>query len=148
MITFAPIAAADPVAVEQLLDAAFGTDRHGRTAYRLRSGVDAIAELSFAAFDDAGELIGTLQSWPVELVGDDGRTVPLALVGPVAIRPDRQRDGIGRKLMDRMLAAADGGLAESLVLIGDPEYYDRFVGFDARWPAGWEVPGPVERRRV
>ncbi|SNS64432.1 Predicted N-acetyltransferase YhbS [Sphingomonas laterariae] len=148
LITLAPLAAADPAAVEQLLDAAFGTDRHGRTAYRLRTGVDAIAELSFSAFDDAGNLVGTLQSWPVELAGDDGRTVPLALVGPVAVRPDRQRDGIGRKLMEKMLAAADAGLADSLVLIGDPEYYGRFFGFDAQWTGGWEVPGPVERRRL
>jgi predicted N-acetyltransferase YhbS len=33
------------------------------------------------------------------------------------------------------------------VLIGDPEYYGRF-GFTAEATAGWEVPGPVERRRL
>lgn len=148
MITLAPIAAADPAAVEALLDAAFGTDRHGRTAYRLREGVAAIPELSFAAFDDAGELVGSLQSWPIELVGDDGRIMPLALVGPVAVRPDRQRDGIGRRLMDVMIAAADAGHADALMLIGDPEYYERFFGFTAQVTAGWSVPGPVERRRL
>lgn len=148
MITLTPIAAADPAAVEALLDAAFGTDRHGRTAYRLREGVAAIPELSFAALDDAGELVGTVQSWPIELAGDDGRVVPLALVGPVAVRPDRQRDGIGRRLMDVMIAAADAGHADALMLIGDPEYYERFFGFSAQATAGWAVPGPVDRHRL
>ncbi|WP_380874570.1 hypothetical protein ACFB49_48860 [Sphingomonas sp. DBB INV C78] len=148
MITLAPIAAAAPAAVEHLLDAAFGPDRHGRTAYKMRSGVDAIPELSLAAFDDAGDLVGTLQSWPVELVADDGRIAPLVLVGPVAVRPDRQRDGIGRKLMVAMLDTADARHADPLVLIGDPEYYERFFDFTARWTGGWQVPGPVERHRL
>lgn len=148
MIDIVPIAAANAADVEALLDAAFGTNRHGRTAYKLREGVAAIASLSFAAFDTAGELVGSLQCWPVELATGDGRAAPLALVGPVAVRPDRQRDGIGHRLMDRMLDAADGGLAESLILIGDPEYYERFFGFTARWTRDWEVPGPVERHRL
>jgi len=148
LINLAPIAAAEPADVENLLDAAFGPDRHGRTAYKLRAGVETLPGLSLAAFDETGALVGTLQCWPVELATADGRRVPLVLVGPVAVRPDRQRDGIGRKLMDAMLDAADGGLADSLVLIGDPEYYERFFGFTARWTRDWEVPGPVERHRL
>ena len=35
----------EPQAVEALLDAAFGTDRFGRTAYRIRAGVDAVPAL-------------------------------------------------------------------------------------------------------
>lgn len=148
LIRLAPIAAAAPADVEALLDAAFGSDRHGRTAYKLRDGVEAVAGLSFAAFDESGALVGSLQCWPVELATADGRVAPLALVGPVAVRPDRQRDGIGRKLMDAMLSAADGGLADALVLIGDPEYYERFFDFTARWTREWQVPGPVERHRL
>lgn len=148
LIRLAPLDTADPHAVEHLLDAAFGTDRHGRTAYRLRAGTRPIPALSFAAFDEAGTLVGTLQSWPVELVGEDGSSVPLVLVGPVAVRPDRQRDRIGRQLMDRMLAAADGGAADRLMLIGDPEYYERFFNFTAERTGGWVVPGPVERHRL
>jgi predicted N-acetyltransferase YhbS len=146
LITLVPLAEADPVAVETLLDAAFGTDRHGRTAYRLRAGVDPIPGLSLAAFDD-GELIGTLQSWPIELARPDSAD-PLVLVGPVAVRPDRQRDGIGKALMQEMLRHADANGEEALLLIGDPEYYDRFFGFTAEATGDWEVPGPVERHRL
>ena len=39
MIT--PLSHADPAAVEALLDAAFGPDRHKRTAYRIREGMAA-----------------------------------------------------------------------------------------------------------
>lgn len=148
MIHLAPIAAAQPADIESLLDAAFGPDRHGRTAYKLRAGVEALPDLSLAAFDEAGVLVGTIQCWPVELATADGRRCPLALVGPVAVRPDRQRDGVGRQLMEAMLAAADAGLADSLILIGDPEYYERFFAFTAEATGGWEVPGPVERRRL
>jgi predicted N-acetyltransferase YhbS len=147
LIDIRPIAAAAPDAVEALLDAAFGTDRHGRTAYRLRVGTQAIPHLSFAAFDDE-LLVGTLQSWPVVLTSDGSQMHPLVMVGPVAVLPDRQMQGIGRALMDRMVETADAEGDDALMLIGDPEYYDRLFGFNAEQTSGWEVPGPVERHRL
>lgn len=131
-------------AVEQLLDRAFGADRHGRTAYRLRAGVPALLGPSLAAVED-GALLGTIQLWPVLFSGDDGRRVPMALVGPVAVVPERQRDGIGRLLVAGALARVSG---IPLMLIGDPEYYGRFFGFSAKDTAGWRLPGPVERHRL
>ena len=133
--------------VESLLDAAFGADRHGRTAYKLRAGTKAIPALSFAAVDD-GVLIGTLQSWPVVLETPSGERAPLTLVGPVAVSPALQRSGIGRKLMTQMLAVADASVADALMMIGDPEYYGRFFGFTADATGGWHLPGPVERHRL
>jgi predicted N-acetyltransferase YhbS len=135
-------------AVERLLDRAFGTDRHGRTAYRLRAGTTALAGPSLAAVD-GGALVGSIQCWPVAFDGDDGRRVPLVLVGPVAVAPERQSAGIGRQLMRASLdAAAAAGLDNALMLIGDPEYYGRFFGFSAERTAGWRLPGPVERHRL
>lgn len=145
MLEIRPIAVADPAAVEAVLDAAFGLDRHGRTAYRLREGVAAIPSLSFAAFDD-GALVGTLQSWPIQLGGPDGER--LVLVGPVAVLPDRQRQGIGVALMNSMLAAADANGEDALMLIGDADYYERLFGFSAEHTSGWDMPGLVDRDRV
>ena len=153
METTAPVTTIVPIAdvpaddVERILDAAFGADRRGRTAYRLRDGMTAIPELSFAAIED-GELAGTIQCWPVQLRGDGGQAMPMILVGPVAVHPDRQRSGIGRQLMEIMLAKADAEQADPMVLIGDPEYYDRFFGFVAGPTQRWDVPGPVERHRL
>lgn len=138
----------DGNAIEALLDRAFGSDRHGRTAYRLRAGTVAIPSLSFAALAD-GALVGAIQCWPVAFTADDGRVVPLVLLGPVAVEPGRQRDGIGRMLMTACLdAAAREGLDGAIMLIGDPEYYGRFFGFTAEYTAGWRLPGPVERHRL
>ena len=148
-----PIGQVDADAVERLLDRAFGRDRHGRTAYLLRAGTQAIAALSFAALD-GDELLGTIQCWPVWFTGDgDGNSdrngrarVPLVLVGPVAVAPERQQNGVGRLLMQTALAATDAD--DALMLIGDPEYYGRFFGFSAERTANWRLPGPVEHRRL
>ena len=148
MPEFVPIAAVTPDAVEHLLDRAFGADRHGRTAYRIRAGMTAIPALSFAALDE-GSLVGTIQCWPIRFCGDDGVDVAMVQVGPVAVVPERQQSGIGRALTAHALAAAEAhGLADAMTLIGDAEYYGRFFGFDAAHTAQWRVPGPVERHRL
>lgn len=151
MIAMLPLDKIDPQAVESLLDRAFGADRRARTAYRIRAGSDPIAELSFAAVRDDGALAGTIQCWPVTLTCDGGPSVALTMVGPVAVEPEWQQEGIGRALMERMLDAVPGcqtpGCA-ALMLIGDPEYYERFFGFTAEKTAGWRLPGPFEPRRL
>lgn len=133
-------------AIAHLLDLAFGADRHGRTAYRLREGVMAEPAASFAAFDAAGALVGSLQSWPLALTRADGETTPLWLVGPIAVHPSRRNEGIGRAMLARALAAIDRTPFPA-VLIGDPDYYAPF-GFAADATAGWALPGPVERHRL
>lgn len=137
------ITAADPAAVETLLDAAFGLDRRGRTAYRIREGMRPLPDLSYATIGDDGALLGVLQSWPVALDG----TTPLILVGPVAVAGDVRNLGIGRAMLGRLIVDAEARNSDPLVLIGDPEYYNRF-GFDDAATRLWRVPGPVERRRL
>ena len=148
MIEIVPIASVAAEQVEQLLDRAFGSTRHTRTAYRIRDGMAALPALSFAGLD-AGALVGTIQCWPIRFDADDGVDVAMVQLGPVAVEPARQQGGIGRALTARALAAAeDAGLADALTLIGDPEYYGRFFGFDSARTAAWRVPGPVERHRL
>jgi len=139
-----PLATIAPADVEALLDAAFGTDRHRRTAYRVRVGLQPIGALSLARVE-GDRLTGCIQCWPVQLNTDDGRAVPMVMVGPVAVAPDRQGTGIGQQLMAASIAAA--GDDAPLMLIGDPEYYGRF-GFDAERTGGWRMPGPYEQRRL
>jgi predicted N-acetyltransferase YhbS len=144
MIELVELMTVDPAAVERLLDRAFGPARLGRTAYKLRDGVEALPGASLAACDD-GALVGSIQLWPVQFTSDDGTRVPLVLVGPVAVAPARQRDGIGRMLVAEALARVPDAAA---MLIGDPEYYGRFFGFSAAQTGGWRLPGPVERHRL
>lgn len=148
MLRFVPLAEIDAAAIEQLLDRAFGPDRHRRTAYAVREGTDPIAALSIAALDGEA-LVGTIQCWPVALDGDHGARAAMTMVGPVAVDPPRQQQGIGHALMAHMLQAAERtGADRALMLIGDPDYYGRFYGFTAERTAAWRLPGPVERHRL
>lgn len=147
MVEIVSLSRVEPADVEALLDAAFGADRKARTAYRMREGVSAVPALSFAALDE-GRLVGTLQSWPVVLEDDDGCRTSMTLVGPVAVRPDLQRGGVGKQLMEALVKAAAELGYDALMMIGDPEYYGRFFDFTADATAGWVLPGPVERRRL
>lgn len=146
MLQIIPLAQIPPADVEALLDEAFGRDRHQRTAYLLRKGMPEIGQLSFAAIAE-GQLVGTLQSWPVALDTGDA-LAPLVLVGPVAVRPALQREGVGKALMQTLVTAAPAAGADAMVMIGDPEYYDRFFGFSNTATGGWDLPGPFEQRRL
>jgi len=143
-----PLEAVDPALVEALLDRAFEPERHQRTAYKVRAGMDWLAGLSFAALDEAEMLVGTIQCWPVALTADDGRRHPMIMVGPVAVLPDAQGSGYGKALMTAALAALSPQAPLPQVMIGDPEYYGRFWGFSNEWTAGWQAPGPFEPRRL
>jgi predicted N-acetyltransferase YhbS len=147
LVELLPLSNVEPQAVEALLDAAFGADRFGRTAYRIRSGVAAVDNLSFALVDENG-LVGSIQCWPVAHVDAAGTATPLVMVGPVAVQPDVQGGGHGRRLMDAMLDAARTKADGGLMMIGDPEYYGRFWGFDAEATGDWDLPGPFEQHRL
>jgi predicted N-acetyltransferase YhbS len=140
MTKLLPLSGVSAGDVENLLDDAFGADRHQRTAYLLRQGMPVIDHLSFAVVD-GGKVVGSIQCWPVS-VGD----APLILVGPVAVSSERQNQGIGHSLMHATLDAARPDDAP-MVMIGDPEYYGRF-GFVADRTGGWTLPGPWEPHRL
>lgn len=152
-ITLIQLAQVEPEMIEQVLDRAFGPGRFERTAYKVREGMDWLPALSFAALDADELLVGTIQVWPVALTDLEGRQHPMLMVGPVAVVPERQREGFGKALMLAMLAALDakkdqGRAPLPQVLIGDEEYYGRFFGFSAGPTGGWNLPGPYEKHRL
>ena len=138
-------AAADGAAIATLLDCAFGPGRTRKTAYRLRAGAAPVPAASLVARDGA-RLLGSVQCWPVAL--DDGRrSTALTLLGPLAVDPAAQGQGIGSALMDAALAAVDAGGLPPVVLIGDAPYYARW-GFTAAATGGWRLPGPFDPARL
>ena len=155
--TLIPLSAVPPAMVEQLLDRAFGEDRAARTAYRIREGMDWLDALSFAALDSDDMLVGTIQCYPIGLLPrktgkDEARRVPLVMVGPVAVVPERQSEGFGQGLMAAMLdaearMAGEGSPVFPQVLIGDEAYYGRW-GFSAAATGGWQCPGPYDQARL
>ncbi|WP_422344838.1 GNAT family N-acetyltransferase [Parasphingorhabdus sp.] len=149
MTTIIPLAEIDPALVEDLLDAAFGKKRTERTAYKVREGMDMLEGLSVAAVDMAeNELLGSLQCWPVALTDPEEKKHPMIMVGPVAVYPDCQQQGVGQALMKGLLKELQAGESLPLVMIGDPAYYDRFFGFSPERTGGWTLPGPWEPERL
>ncbi|EIV91725.1 GNAT family N-acetyltransferase [Frankia sp. QA3] len=103
----------------------------------LRGGADWLPALSLVALDGDGTPIG-------HVLCTRGRvgTAPALALAPLAVRPDRQRRGVGLALVHTVLGAADA-LGEPLVaLLGDPAYYRRF-GF--RPAADHGIAPPVPR---
>jgi predicted N-acetyltransferase YhbS len=148
MATIIPLADVDPALVEDLLDQAFEPARRQRTAYKVREGTQWLPALSFAAVDADDMLAGTIQCWPVALTDSNGRAHPMIMVGPVAVLPDQQGAGYGKALMTAALTAIDPRAPLPQVMIGDPEYYERFFGFTNAHTGGWRLPGPFEQRRL
>lgn len=72
---------------------------------------------------EPGGLAGQAAFSPVEIRGAAGRWFAL---GPIAIRPGRQRQGIGAALIRAGLGRLSESGADGCVLAGDPGYYRRF----------------------
>jgi predicted N-acetyltransferase YhbS len=126
----------DEAAIEQLLDKSFGANRHSKMSYRYRDGIDPVSDLRLVA-RDADAVVGTLRFWPVEI--GLART-PALLLGPLAVTPTRQGEGIGGALMRQGLDMALWARHRIIVLVGDYGYYARF-GFRAAWRHSLIMPG-------
>ncbi|MGB3456008.1 MAG: N-acetyltransferase [Litorimonas sp.] len=117
---------ADRPAIFALAQAAFApmpfsSGTEGPIVDRLRKDGDLTVSL---VAEDAGTLVGHIALSPVTVEGEsDG----LYGLGPVSVRPDRQRQGIGSALIREALSRLPD--AKAVVLIGDPAYYSRF-GFE------------------
>jgi len=126
--------------VEALYDLCFAPGREALSSYRLRDGIAAIPGLCLVARDRDGILAGAIRAWPVRVGG-----AAAALVGPVAVHPTRQGEGIGAAMLRAVAERAQARGWRRLMLVGDAPYYARF-GY-ARL-AGVEMPPPTNPDRV
>lgn len=69
------------------------------------------------------------------------------LLGPLAVDPEVKSAGIGSALMRHAIEEARRLGHRAILLVGDPEYYQRF-GFDSAKTAQLAMPGPFEKRRL
>lgn len=139
--TIVPERPDDAALVTPLLDRTFGFDRTRRTVYRLRAGVEPINGLCFSAVADDGGFLGSIRYWPIDIAG-----TPAILLGPLAVEPALQGQGIGKTLVRHSLAAAEDAGHSICVVVGDPNYYRPF-GFISASAQGLSLPGPVEPER-
>lgn len=118
--------------VEALYDLCFAPGRTALSSYRLRDGVATVAALCLILRDSDGVLAAAIRYWPAEVGGED-----ILLLGPIAVHPTRQGEGLGGLLINESLAEARRLGWERVLLVGDAPYYSRF-GFaklhDVRMP--------------
>ena len=140
MIVFAPEAPAEAGAREALLDRVMGSARVLKPSERLRTGREPARGLALVA-RDGDKLAGSVRLWHVNAGGK-----PALLLGPLAVDRSAEGSGVGSSLMRLAIARAGMIGHEGIILVGDPEYYERF-GFTAEPTGGLVMPAPVERRR-
>lgn len=124
--------------VEALFDLAFAPGREALSSYRLRNGVEPVSDLCLVARDDLGIVGGAIRFWPVCIGVQEA-----LLLGPIAVHPTRQGEGLGRVLIEEGLGRAKGW--DRVMLIGDAPYYSRF-GF--RKLVDVDMPHPTNPERV
>ncbi len=134
----------DHAAVETLLDEAFGMDRQTKASYRLREGEQPLDGLAFVTKDNNGEITGCISFWKI-LIGD--QHCEAVLLGPLAVAPDHQGEGLGKALMQYGISRVRNNGHRLILLVGDAPYYAR-AGF-RQVPVGKIVfPGPVDYARL
>lgn len=126
--------------VEALYDLCFAPGREALSSYRLRDDVPAVPRLSMVARDIDGVLAGAIRFWPIRV----GQT-PALLLGPVAVHPTRQGEGLGRQLVQASLEIAQAEGWARVMLVGDAPYYSKF-GFTRL--EGVVMPPPTNPARV
>lgn len=134
----------DTQEVEFLYDLAFAPGRTALSSYRLRDGVEPVPGLSLVARDDYDVLAGAIRYWPVR-VGEAG--APALLLGPVAVHPTRQGEGLGAILISESLSRATALGWTRVILVGDEPYYRRF-GFTRDAARSLDYPPPTNPDRL
>lgn len=95
------------------------------------------------ARDPDGVLAGAIRYWPISIHGDHVHAA--LLLGPVAVHPTRQGEGLGGLLIRQSLGQAALLGWERVMLVGDAPYYQRF-GFTRL--DGVVMPPPTNPDRV
>jgi putative acetyltransferase len=87
----------------------------------LRASPAWIPELSLVALDPDGDVAGHVVCTRATIAA-----ASVLGLGPLSVRPDRQRRGVGKALMHAVLGSADALGEPLVVLLGSTAYYPRF----------------------
>jgi putative acetyltransferase len=103
---------------------------------RIRTSEHYVPALALLAEDESGVVGHVMLSW----AGLEGGTRDrILMLSPMSVRTDRQRRGVGTRLIESVLVRADAMGEPAVALEGVPAYYPRF-GFERASALGFEPP--------
>jgi putative acetyltransferase len=112
----------DEVAIARVNDAAFGQADESRIIDAIRqAGRSNISLVALAGSEVVGHILFT----PVAVESLDS-TVRAMGLGPMAVLPALQRQGIGSRLVQEGLGECARTGCQAVVVVGHPEFYPRF----------------------
>jgi len=120
-----PETPSDHDAIRQILIAAFANHPYShQTEHLIVEGLRADDALTVSLVAEAdGNVVGQIAFSSVTIGGKDCGWLAL---GPVAVSPSHQRQGIGQALVNEGLKTIRNLGAQGCVLVGDPAFYNRF----------------------
>lgn len=107
---------------------------------KLRASEHFIPELSLIALYER-QIIGHVLLSSIEITDASGRKHSSLALAPLSVLPEFQNKEVGSQLMLAAISSAKSTSFNSIILLGDPDYYSRF-GFK---PASqWSILPPFE----
>jgi putative acetyltransferase len=110
-------------AIEAVVAAAFAEESDGRVVQMIQAlNVAGATRISLVAHDD--RIVGHVQlskAW----IDARNTLVDALMLTPLSVVPERQRQGVGTRLLDQALKTADEMGVAAVFLEGDPDYYSR-----------------------
>jgi putative acetyltransferase len=119
---------------------AFGHDTEADLVKDLLADASAAPRLSLLAVE-GGKPVGHVLFTSVKVVGTE-RAVRASILAPLAVTPEAQGRGCGRKLVEGGLLRLARSRVEMAFVLGDPHYYARF-GFAPAGRLGLQAPYPI-----
>ena len=132
---------ADHAAIAEVVRGAFvrHPDEVATFVEHIRASKEFIPELALVAEDSSGVIAHVMLSW----VGvEGGSRAKILNLTPMSVRPDRQRLGVGSRLIRDALGRAEAAGEPAVMVQGIPAYYPRF-GFERASALGFVAPYPM-----
>ncbi len=142
---------ADYAAVEHLTREAFwnvyrpGCMEH-YVLHVLRNDPAFVPELDLVMEQD-GQIIGHVMYMRAAITANNGREIPIMTFGPISIRPDLQRRGLGKHLLETSMENAMALGAGALCIEGNLDFYGK-SGFVVAGTRGIRYHGEPDQEIV
>lgn len=140
MLSFAQETEEDIAAIRELVTVAFDRKSEAELIEAIRNSPNFIPQLSIVAKEN-GHVVGHILFSPI-VIEAQTKTFPALALAPLAVTPIRQRQGIGSQLVKVGLSKCRELNHCIIVVLGDPQYYQRF-GFQTASKFAIQAPFSV-----